>query len=362
MLGYLFFILTALLWAGLYFLTASKPSVAGDNAMGYGLVLASLGAGFAISSFALTVTTLVRDGFYWVANDAGIRKATVLLAWLCIVATTFFCAAFKVEWHSDEDQTYPRFLHELALWQGQVWIPLLWLVACFLSLYPPASAGLSPLVPKAAFYSGLAVSLLYSGGLAFGFLRDSARQAQQEMANRQEQEDRWSRQTLDYIASQPAEAPILPFLVYTNRFQRDTVRQAALAKIKAHPDWEAEILALLKDKRTYREVYYFLDGNAVVQSRSFAEALNESVVWLASAVTADIQTSNNLQNWSFDSYGISPLLGAIDEQFQNRGVDFYPAVLRLREALNTTPPERFQGVRFDITPVVDEWLKKQKQR
>lgn len=362
MLGYILFILTTIVWIGLYFLTASKPSLVGENAMGYGLALMFLGVSFTISSLALTITLLARDGFLWVANDTGFQKGIVLLAWLCIVATTFFCAAFKVEWHSDDDQTYPLFLHQLALWNGQLWIPLLWLVACFLSLGSLESTGLSPIVPKAVFFSGLAISLIYSGGLVFGYLRDSARQTEREMASHREQENRWSQQTLEYIASQTASDPILPLLGHTNRFQQDTVRQAALAKIKAHPNWEADILALLKNKQAYREVYYFLDGNAVTQPQPFAEALNESIDWLATTITSDIRNSNNLQHWSFDSYGIHQLLRAIDEQFQHQGVDFYPAVLRLRTALNTPPPVRFEGVKFDITPAVDGWLKKQAKR
>ncbi len=128
-----------------------------------------------------------------------------------------------------------------------------------------------------------------------------------------------------------------------------------------HPNWEAELLDLLNDKRLYREVYYFLDGNAVTHPEQFAQPLNQSILWLAETIKTDITDSNNLQHWSFDSYQIDNLLRAIDEQFLNKGVDFYPNVVKLKQALQTPPPERFKDVRFTITGVVDSWLKKQKR-
>ena len=52
------------------------------------------------------------------------------------------------------------------------------------------------------------------------------------------------------------------------------------------------------------------------------------------------------------------LLRAIDEQFLNKGVDFRPAVMKLQDALNTTPPERFKDVHFSDISRVKDWLKR----
>ncbi|GAB3508948.1 hypothetical protein GCM10027341_45410 [Spirosoma knui] len=361
MLGYIFFTITTLFYVGLAMLTASKPSMSGDNGMGYGLVLAFLGLGFAVSSLALTLTISARSGFQWLTTDASLRTAAALACWLFVVITIFFCAVFKWEWHSTDDNTYPQFLHGIAVWHGQLWIPLLWLVACFFALNPNWQASFPPNLFKISFFAAFAVSALYSGGLALGYLRQTARDSERELAARNEQEQRWHQETLNFIATQKPEDPIINVLAHTNRFQDNDIRQAAIAKVKAHPDWESEVLALLKEQCSYREVYYFLDGNSVSRPKEFAEALNESIGWMASTIAADIRDSNNLQNWSFDMYGIDRMLRAIDEQFQGQGVNFYPNVLKLQQALNTTPPERFKGVRFTITDVVDGWLKVHKQ-
>ncbi|WP_040005779.1 hypothetical protein [Fibrisoma limi] len=361
MASVIFFLITLLFWLGLAMLTASKPTLVGENAMGYGLGLAFLGLGFALSSLALTLTLLIKGNFYWVANGTSGRTAVVLIAWLCVVVTTFFCAVFKWEWHSDDDLTYPQFLHTIAVWHGQIWMPLLWLATCLISLNAEWLTSLSLTTVRVPFFLGLLLSGLYCGGLLVGYERDSAARAQAELESMQQQQDQWHQQNLDYIASQTSKDPIINILSYTNRFQYEDVRQAALEKVKAHPDWEAQILALLDHERTAREVYYFLDGNEVTQKEAFAKALNESLLPLATSIAADIRDSNNLQNWSFDMYGIERVLRAIDEQFQDMGVDFYPNVYRLRQALATTPPERFKGVTFNVTQVIDRWLQSHKR-
>ena len=358
-MSYFAFFLTAISYIGLAILTASKPSLLGENAMGYGLALAFWGLCFTVSSLALTITMLVRSNFQWVANDSGSRTAIVMLSWLFILLTTFFCAIFKWEWARDANP-YPQFLHWLAVNHGQIWIPLLWLAACFLSINVGLRGSVSPNVVKISFYAGLLISSSYSIGLAVGYLRDSARSYEAQVASQRQQDAYWHNEVMkDIIAHKPTD-PLVNLLAQTTQVRPEDTRQAAVAKVKTYPNWEAELLELLKDKRAYREVYYFLDGNAVSHPEQFAGPLNQSIVWLAETIKADITNSNNLQHWSFDSYQIDNMLRAIDEQLLNKGVDFYPNVVKLKQALQTPPPQRFKDVRFTTTDVVDSWLKKQK--
>jgi len=118
---------------------------------------------------------------------------------------------------------------------------------------------------------------------------------------------------------------------------------------------------LLKDERAYADVYYFLDGNRVEHPEQFAAPLSQSIVWLSAAIKADIKNSNNLQNWTFDSYKIDRLLGAIDDQFMNQRVDFYPYMVSLKQALITGLPDRFKDIHFTATDGVDEWMRKHKK-
>jgi hypothetical protein len=308
---------------------------------------------------ALTIVMLWKGNFLWVAGDSGLRTTIVMLAWFLVTLTTFFCAVFKWEW-PNEGNLYPQFLHWLAIWQGQIWIPLFWFAACFLSLDKEAQILGLPGIMKISLYTGLVIGGVYSVGLLVGYLRESAQQYELEMAGRQQQQDQVHQDNLAFIDAYKSTDAITGLLVYTMPSQSSDVRAAALAKVQTHPNWEMELLALLKDQYSYRDVYYFLEGNKVTHTKEFATALNESIPWLAETIKADITDSNNLQNWSFDMYQIENLLRAIDGQFLDKGVDFVPNITKLKDALNTTPPERFKGVRFNITGVVEAWLRKHK--
>lgn len=353
---YVFFGLTMLFYIGLALLTASRPNLVGDGAMGYGLGLAFLGMGLTASSLTLTIMLLVKGNFQWLAGSSDARTALVLVAWLCTVLTTFFCAAFKWEWH--ESDLLPEFLHWLAINHGQIWIPLLWLLACFFSLNSQLTLSLPLNALKGIFYVGLLLSSAYSIGLVVGYLRSSVENANRISTENQQRVDYWHRQVLDEIAAHKPTDSIYGLLSQTTQVRPDDTRAAAVAKVKSHPTWEADLLALLKSEKSYREVYYFLDGNAVDHPQQFAEPLNQSIEWLAEDVKTSIAENNNLQNWTFDNHNIDNLLRAIDGPFLDKGVDFRPNVLRLKQALDTPLPEHVKGVRFTATDAVDAWLRK----
>ena len=358
-LAYIFFVITALFFIGLAILTASKPSMGGDSAMGYGWGAIYLSLGFAVSSLLLLILVRSTGGFDWVAQEAGTRTALLVVFFISMSITTFFGAILKMEGHKED--TSPQFIHWLAVGQPQLWIPLLWLVVCFLSLNPAWLSTVSLQWVKLPFWVGFSISTLFTGGLVVVYIHDSIQRTTAEVATRIDDEKRWHQQHLDEIAAYKPEDSILGLLVFTTRYQADDVRQAALAKIKAHPDWEARLLELLANNYYYKEVYSFLGSNSVAHPEAFVQPLNQSLVRLSAEIKAEIDGSDNLQNWSFDSYGIDNLLHAIDDQFSGQTTAFYPNVIKLKQALNTPLPERAKGIRFAVTDVVDTWLEVHKK-
>ncbi|GAB3800790.1 hypothetical protein GCM10028819_26790 [Spirosoma humi] len=359
LLAYILFAVTALFYTGLVLFTSAKPMVGGDASMGYGLGLVLLSLGFALSSLALTIIVRSKGGFDWVAQESGPRTALVFMFWLSMVLMAFFGTQFKLEWHSEGG--YPQILRWLALGYGQLWTPLLWLVVCFLSIHPAWQLIVSVRAFTIPFWIGLGVSVLFTAGLVVGYVRDSVQRAEAAAATQLDDEQRYHQQHLDEIAAHRPEDSILGLLPFTTQYQAEDVRQAALTKIKSHPDWEALLLGLLGNKYAYREVYSFLSSNPVAHPDAFIQPLNQSLAQLSSDIKVDIDGSNNLQNWSFDSYGIANLLQAIDSQFSGQIVTFYPNLIRLQQALNIPPPERFKGIQFTVTGEVDSWLKVHKK-
>ncbi len=354
MLGYFFYVLTFLIVIGFTFFSASKPTLIGENAMGYGLGLAFFGLAFTISSLILTLIVGWKGGFNWVSDQSFNRNILVGLGWLCVAIATFACAAFKWEWHGE----FPQFLRWLAKSNGQTWIPLLMLIPYFSLLNDEIRASLSPQVYKIPLIIAFGLTAFMALGILFGWLRDSAKQQTARMEESKERYDNRQVEHLDFINKQKPTDPILNLLSLSGRFTPQEVRSAAVAKIKSHPDWEAELIKVLEDDYYYSNAYSFIDGNAVEHPELFLKPLNNSILHMATEIQESITDSNNLQDWHFEHLGIERLFRAIDEQFLNKGMDFRPAAMKLQEALKTTPPERFKNVRFKETLLVKDWLKR----
>lgn len=357
MLGYFFYGLTLLIVIGFTIFSAPKPSLIGENAMGYGLGLAFFGLAFTVSSLILTLCVGWKNGFDWVSDQSFNRNLLVGLGWLCVAAATFACAAFKWEWHVGE---FPEFLRWLAKSNGQTWIPLLMLVPYFFLLNAGTRASVSPNVYKIPLITAFALCSIMSLGLLFGWLRISAQRQTAVLESRNEREIAIRNNHLQTIANHKTEDNIIYLMALTGRFHDEDIRVAAVAKVKEKPNWEDKLIELLENKNYYSEAYTFLDGNKVEHPEKFLEPLNRSILHTADVVHNLIHDANNLQSWHFEPYNIDRLLRAIDEQFLNKGMDFRPAVVKLQEALKTTPPERFKDVRFEVTPVVNDWLKRHK--
>lgn len=353
MLGNILYGLTSLFYIGLVLFNFPKPVLTGDRAMGYGLGLFFLGAGFILTSLLLTIHLSWKNAFDWVGVSGGKFHLLIGAGWLSMAAATFFCAVFKWEWHGE----YPEYIHTMAKAQAEIWLPLLMLIPALLLLNMERQAGVAPAMVKIPMLVGFAVSVVISLGLLFGWFRDSARQQQAEIESVQRQNDEQHQQHLDYIAEQKPTDPIVNIMALTGRFHDQDVKDAAVAKVKSHPNWEAELLELLENPHYHTEAYTFLDGNKVDHPELFVDPLNRSIRRVASEIKDLIQDSNNLQDWHFEHFGIERLFRAIDEQFSAPGMDFRASVRALRAALDTPKPERFKNVRFTLTPVVDAWLK-----
>ncbi len=352
MLGNLLFGVTALFYIGLVIFNFPKPVLAGERAMGYGLGLAFFGIGFVVSSLLLMFFLSSKNVLDWVSTSGGIQNLVLWLGWISFAAATFFCAVFKWEWHGE----FPMYIRRLSLTQAEIWLPLLMLVPAAL-LTMERQAGMAPLFVKIPMIVGFVISLIISLGLLLGWYKNAEKQQLARIEGVKTQNDKLHNEHLEYIAEQKPTDPILNIMALTGRFHDADVREAAVTKVKSHPNWEAELLELLDNDYYHTEAYTFIDGNKVEHPELFVEPLNRSIRRLAAKIRDQIKESNNLQDWHFENYGIERLLRAIDAQFSASGMDFRASIQELRKALDTPKPERFNKVKFNITPVVDAWLK-----
>lgn len=362
LLAYIVFVITTLFFIGLALLTVSEPSQGGDSSMGYGWGAIILSLGFALSSLILLLIVRSKGGFDWVAHQAGMRTALLVTFWLTMSITTFFGAILKLE--SFKENASPPFLQALAVSQPQLWVPFLWLMVSLLSMNPGGLSTVSLGWFKTPFWLGFSISTLFTTGLILVYIHESIQQTTAQVATRINDEKHWHQQRLEQVAAHKPDDSIFGLLGFTNQYQDDDVRQAALAKLKSHPDWETQLLNLLAQQSSYKYVYSFLGSNPVAHPDAFVQPLNQSIEFLSEDIKTDINgRETSLQHWTFDSYNIEHLLRSIDTQFGGQIVTFYPNVLRVQQALNTPQPyaQRNKNVRFDVAGQVAGWLKAHKK-
>ena len=319
--------------------------------MGYGLGLAFFGLCFTVSTLALTMNISSNGGLNWVSQQGGTRTLLVIFGWIAFAVAAFFCAALKWEDHGE----FPRFISWIASHGGDIWLPLFMLVPAFVFLDSERSVQFST-VAQIILKVGFALNILISVGILYGWMKASERNMDAAHAYTQKRDNERHNEHLKFIAEQKPTDAIVNLMALTGRFHDQDVREAAVAKVKSKPDWEAKLLELLDNEHYHTEAYSFIDGNDVDHPALFVAPLNRSILRVAQEIKKRIKDSNDLQDWHFDHFSIERLLRAIDEQFSEVG-DFKPALLELRAALDTPKPERFKTVRFNITPILDRWLK-----
>lgn len=356
MLGNILFILVAITLIGLISITAS-PMPGGDRGVGAAFFLFLVGISFLIATGLLTWYLGWNNYFDWIGLPGIQRNGIIFIGWIAFAFATLASAFFKVEWHAGE---FPQFLRWLSQAQAAIWLPLLMLVPALILMNSDRTAANVSEYVKIPMMTAYILSILMAFGLLFGWYRAQSQQQAANIEYERTQNDEQHEKNLAWIAEQKPTDPILNILSFTGRFHDKDVKDSALAKVKSHPDWEAELIRLLSETEFDTEVYQFIDGNKVDHPELFVEPIKHSIRRVAGEIRDRIKDANDLQNWHFEHFSLDRLFRAIDEQFSLPGADYRAEVQELRNALDTPKPERFQKVKFTVTPLVDDWLKKHK--
>jgi hypothetical protein len=351
MLGNILFAISVFFLFGFLNVTSS-PMPGGDRGVGYALMMIICGGGFFVSTGLLAWKLGANHCFDWLGERS---RVLLLLGWFAFAISTMGSALFKTEWHAGE---FPQYLQWLSQAQAAIWLPLLVLLPAFGLLNFGKAAPEVPYFIQIPIKIGFSISVLMLLGLVFGYFQATSKQAAYQLTEQKNRTDNQHNEHINYISEQKPDDPILNILALTGRFHDADVRELAVAKVKSHADWEAELIRLLNDTEWQSEVYQFIDGNQVDHPELFVEPIKKSIRRCAKKIRDDIKDSNNLQDWHFEHLSIERLFRAIDEQFSLPGADYRPTVMELRTALDTPKPERFKKVRFALTSVVDDWLKK----
>lgn len=355
MLGNILLVFLSLALIALIQLTSS-PAPGGDRGVGYAFAMILYGGAFALFSGLLAWYAGKNGLFNWAPLAPHNRNLLIFIGWLVFFFGVAFSAMFRSEWHVGE---LPQVLKWLADAQSAVWLSLLVLVPLAVLINSEKQATAPELWVKIPFLIGMGICTLIGLALLLGWFRASARQSADRVEYQQQREQSQHQHHLDKIAAHQPTDPLVEILALTGRYHDADVRNAAIEKLKSHPDWEEELIRLLNETEWQSQVYQFIDGNEVPHPELFVEPINRSIRRCAEEIRSRITGANDLQDWHFEHFSIDRVLRAIDDQFSKvPGADFRPAVRELRAALGTPKPERFNKVQFTTTQIVDDWLKK----
>lgn len=325
----------------------------GDRAVGQAWMLFFIGFLLSISVIVLFILMARKSCFLWLHAHTGIRTVMVVLFCVAVILTVFFSGVFSIEWYGDSG--YPLFLRYLSMAGAYIWVPVIVLIPFYLLIRSPLdpSGGL-----KLWVYSDMVLCSVYSLALLGGWMRDSYMTGQAKMQQEQATYDEYHQKNLEEIKTYSPDAGIYGLLSHSYILRPKDIHDAALQKIMERPQWENEVLDVLRDRDAYIESYYFLSGNPVTHPELFHEPLKLSIGYLAEDAGLYLREANNIQDWILDHFNIGPMLMAIDFHFKSEADQFVPAVKRLRDTILQNTPAEHKKIRFNAVRELDAWLGK----
>lgn len=159
------------------------------------------------------------------------------------------------------------------------------------------------------------------------------------------------------IDSCDASKDIRSVFVFSGNNQHPKVQEKALAKIKSKPDWQNDLIQMLRSEWV-DEAFIFLSSNEVDDKAAFAQPVYDGVLGLAKGMRQRLKRCSHpshLYEGMF-STEVRRALEVVDK-YQGLGIDYKPAVLELQAALDE--PIYYDKPEFSCAKTLDKWLKRQ---
>lgn len=345
-IGNLALIITTLCYFGLASM-AGKPIPGGDRGMGHALALLFLFAGLAIGILVVTVIIFLKDGFGWVSTTGSQRNSLVVVGVAALLILAFYTAM-------GNDGGAPwvvKFLGKYTI----IWLIPPVVAGALVLLNPSLQAYMPSSVWQWTLKSITLVSVLCCVLMIGEWLVSIPGKIAQETAARQTAEDTRKQQFLADIERNNPKTEMVLILVFTTKYHDKDVREAALAKIKSNPKWQEYLVERLQTPWA-GEIFPFLADNDVENKQLFAEPVKAGISMMAEKFKDGMERTHTFYDDQF--YSETEAILQTIAKFEGLGVDYVPAVRKLRKALDTPLKSYQQAAHLRCIPLLDGWLKK----
>ncbi|RDB02251.1 hypothetical protein [Runella aurantiaca] len=343
--GNLALLLTLILYFGLASM-AGKPIPGGDRGMGHAIALLLLFAGFAIGLIVTTVIILIKGDFEWVSNTASLRNSLIGIG-----AASLLVMAFYSSMGPGAAPWVVRFIGKNRI---------LWLIPFLLwSEFMMLNASLQAYVPNAVWQWALTsivfISILCCVLMVGEWLVRIPINIVERGTARKAHNDTRRQEFLAQIERNNPNTEMVLILGFTTKYQDKAVREAALAKIKTNPQWQEYLVDRLQTPWA-EEVFRFLADNDVEDKSLFAQPTQAGILMMVEKFKDSMERTHTFHEGQF--YWETEAVLKTLEKFKGLGVDYVPAVRKLRKALDTRLKSYQHAAKFRCIPVLDSWLKK----
>jgi predicted DCC family thiol-disulfide oxidoreductase YuxK len=343
-IGNLALIFTTLCYFGLASM-AGKPIPGGDRGMGHALALLFLFAGLTLGLIVTTVIIFLKGGFEWVPTTNSLRNSLVVFGILSLLVMAFYTAMGPggAPW-------IVKLLGKYTI----IWLMPPVLLGGFILLNPSLQAFVPNAVWKWPFNAIVFVSISCCVLMVGEWLVRIPINIVHRGTARKAYDDTRRQEFLAQIERNNPMTEMVLILVFTTKYQDAAVREAALAKIKSNPQWQ-EYLADRLQTPWADEVFRFLADNDVEDKALFAQPIKAGILMMAEKFKESMERTHTFYDGQF--YSETEAVLQTLEKLRDSGVDYAPAVRKLRKALDTRLKSYQHAANFRCIPMLDAWLK-----
>ncbi len=333
-LGNIFLVIAIIFYLIFVFLILTNQAGragSGDSGLEYSYTAGFFNLAFSFCIIIITIAISQKGGFHWISSDASVRNLVIIFGLLAVLVSCLIGSVL--------DRTVALVF------------PLVLLAITAVMLNESLQLDIPVKAWKIPLMIVVGISVLSCAGMLVYYIVDQQIKNVKEAKETQNTEVESNKQELENIKNTDVLTSLVFLLSYTNQYQDKEIRKAALAKIKTNPNWQQELIRLLKSGWA-SEVFVFLADNEVEDKKLFAEPVNTGII----NVGEHIQ-SNKEGLLYHDSYnGETQNILATVEKFKSSGVNYTPAIKKLHTVFDKIQSDD-GSVKFDCIPMLDQWIK-----
>lgn len=287
---------------------------------------------------------VARDGLQWLTQARALQYLAVLGGGLAVTVVIALAAAMRTEPLAQ----IPWAIRPLVPHAAWVLPPLLIAGGIFLL----NAAGSTALVSasRIGWVAAVGTALLVCCGLLVQLLQSQAARADARVQAETAFQQKRDNQIYAEIEQMTPERDLARLLNHSNVWEAPPIRELALRKLASHPDLSAGIEHELLEGAAYEAIIY-LQGNDPPEPARLAAPVAVAIERIAVELADEIAGTHTL----YAEQGEPQVMRILEvvARFQRHGVDYRPALVKLRQALDDPRPNQ---VRLLARARLDRWL------